>query len=229
MFQLFESLSNSSLYYKEDFVFCVAITKCICLVLFLCEFLIRQWVNSREFYGLEIHKKINPTNVNPIKWSNTLKQFVWIVWVCLTNFRGWRLKRWQRKLSNLRMPNCKAIIWLLVIHYRFCYIVMIDDKEVSESNRQFLQNWYTKKEEQKQKKCIKEQAESYDFTPSARDPDRLHIQYPYPYDSIYKLQNSASHQPTSNKHVTKNQQQFNQILARANTLPPLDSREQRPR
>lgn len=127
------------------------------------------------------------------------------------------------------MANCKAIIWLLVIHYQFCYIVTIDDKEVSESNRQFLQNWYTKKEEQKQKKCIKEQAESYDFTPSARDPDRLHIQYPYPYDSIYKLQNSASHQPTSNKHVTKNQQQFNQILARANTLPPLDSREQTPR
>lgn len=30
-------------------------------------------------------------------------------------------------------------------------LVMIDDKEVSESNRQFLQNWYTKKEEKKTK------------------------------------------------------------------------------
>ena len=106
---------------------------------------------------------------------------------------------------------------------------MIDDKEVSESNRQFLQNWYTKKEEQKQKKYMKEQAESYDFITSERDSDRLHIQYPYPYDSVYKLQNSASHQPTSHKHVTKNQQHFNQILARATTLPPLETRKQRPR
>ena len=38
----------------------------------------------------------NPLSANPIKWSNTLKQFVRnsrrIVWMCLTNFEGLAFK-----------------------------------------------------------------------------------------------------------------------------------------
>ena len=52
---------------------------------------------SERILNANISKKwANPLSVNPIKWSNTLKQFVansqQIVWVLLMIFWGWRLK-----------------------------------------------------------------------------------------------------------------------------------------
>ena len=38
----------------------------------------------------------NPLNVNPTKWSNTLTQKEYVVWVCLTILGGWRLKDQQK-------------------------------------------------------------------------------------------------------------------------------------
>ena len=45
--------------------------------------------------------KIIPLSANPLKWSNTLKQFVGnnrrVVWVCLTIMWGWHLKGYDTK------------------------------------------------------------------------------------------------------------------------------------
>lgn len=76
---------------------------------------------------------------------------------------------------------------------------------------------------------MKEQAESFDYLQNAHDSDRLNVQYPYSYESIYKLQQKSSYQPPTQKHITKNQKQFEEILAKAKYLPPLESREQKPR
>ena len=52
----------------------------------------------RNFLEVVLQHKaqFNPLSTNPAKWSNTLKQFVGfgrrIVWVCLANSWGWRLK-----------------------------------------------------------------------------------------------------------------------------------------
>ena len=52
---------------------------------------------------------INPLSTSPIKWSNTLKQFIglcqWIIWVCLTILWSWRLK--GRKLLT------RLLIWIM--------------------------------------------------------------------------------------------------------------------
>ncbi|XP_057312632.1 protein phosphatase 1 regulatory subunit 42-like [Hydractinia symbiolongicarpus] len=109
-------------------------------------------------------------------------------------------------------------------------LVMIDSKEVTESNRQFLQNWYANKEAKRQlKKQLRQQTESYDFmVKSVRDSNRLYLNYPYSKDtSLYRLQESTRYgfQPITNKHISKPHKQFAEVLAKAKDgkyLPPLE-------
>jgi len=111
-------------------------------------------------------------------------------------------------------------------------LVMIDDKEVSESNRQFLQNWYAKKEAKKQmKKQLREKSESYGYMANDKATDSLALKYPYSYDTLYKLQESSLYQQSQQKYISKNQKQFEEILAKARdmkSLPPLEQRARYP-
>ena len=51
--------------------------------------------NPYALLGFNFLITVNPLDINPIKWSNTLKQFLhffWrIVWLCLTILWGWRV------------------------------------------------------------------------------------------------------------------------------------------
>ena len=51
--------------------------------------------NPYALLGFNFLITVNPLDTNPIKWSNTLKQFLhffWrIVWLCLTILWGWRV------------------------------------------------------------------------------------------------------------------------------------------
>ena len=48
--------------------------------------------HNHKFFSVIKKRILNHLNVDPTKWSNTLKQFV-CSWVCLTFLRGWHLKR----------------------------------------------------------------------------------------------------------------------------------------
>lgn len=115
-------------------------------------------------------------------------------------------------------------------------LVMINQKEVTQSTRQFLQNWYANKEAKKQEKLqAKERAESFDYIEGDFERDRLHSNYPYSLSNVYQDQEevlSMSRLPNS-KHLVKHHKQFVEVLAKAKeqrrlkTLPPLEQVEPR--
>ena len=73
-------------YYAEDNIPCIVTDNINDLIKSL----------KKAFIGLFQWLDDNPVSANPIKWSNTLKQFLAssrrIVWVCLTILWGWRLE-----------------------------------------------------------------------------------------------------------------------------------------
>jgi len=104
---------------------------------------------------------------------------------------------------------------------------MINEKEVSESTRQFLQNWYANKEARKQlRKQSKERAESIDVITSWHgDRDTLEQNYPYSLDTVYDKDLTPERLPNS-KHLMKHHKQFVEVLAKARRNKPLPPLEQ---
>lgn len=112
---------------------------------------------------------------------------------------------------------------------------MINQKEVTGSTRQFLQNWYANKEAKRQEKMqAKERAESFEYIED--DTNHLHMNYPYSLTNVYQDQVeevlSMSRLPNS-KHLVKHHRQFVEVLAKAKeqhrlkSLPPLEQVEAR--
>ena len=106
---------------------------------------------------------------------------------------------------------------------------MINQKEVSDSTRQFLQNWYANKEAKKQTwRLSKERAESIDVIQGEEHYNSLDPKYPYSLDSVYDKRNLAIAERLPNsKHILKHHKQFVEVLAKASRLPPLEQSQQR--
>lgn len=104
---------------------------------------------------------------------------------------------------------------------------MINDKEVSDSTRRFLQNWYANKEAKKRmRKESKERAESIDLVQG--EYESLDSKYPYSLDSVYDKRNlTIAERLPNSKHILKHHKQFVEVLAKASRLPPLDQSQPR--
>lgn len=105
---------------------------------------------------------------------------------------------------------------------------MINEKEVSDSTRRFLQNWYANKEAKKRtQKLSKERAESIDLIQGV-EYDSLDPKYPNSLDSVYDKRNLAVAERLPNsKHILKHHKQFVEVLAKASRLPPLEQSQPR--
>lgn len=104
---------------------------------------------------------------------------------------------------------------------------MINEKEVSDSTRRFLQNWYANKEAKKRtRKLSKERAESIDFMQG--EYYSLDSKYPYSLDAVHDKRNIAIAEKLPNsKHLLKHHKQFVEVLAKASRLPPLEQSQPR--
>lgn len=104
---------------------------------------------------------------------------------------------------------------------------MINEKEVSDSTRRFLQNWYANKESKKRtRKLSKERAESIDLIQG--EYESLDPKYPYSLDSVYDKRNlTIAERLPNSKHILKHHKQFVEVLAKASRLPPLEQSQPR--
>ncbi|XP_066917917.1 protein phosphatase 1 regulatory subunit 42-like [Clytia hemisphaerica] len=100
---------------------------------------------------------------------------------------------------------------------------MINEKEVSNSTRQFLENWYANKEAKKQiRKQSKDRSNSIDVMHNSA----LDARYPYSADSVYDAGSLVAEQLPNSKHLLRHHKQFVEVLAKARRkpLPPLEQR-----
>ena len=56
-----------------------------------------------QYFNWFTIKSVDALSVNPTKWSNTLKQFRRIVWVCLIILRDWR--KMIKRIKGLLLQN----------------------------------------------------------------------------------------------------------------------------
>ena len=132
------------------------------------------------------------------------------------------------KLNVSENPLCKKKKYIDKIIIMSSSLVMINGKEVSESNRQFLKSWYANKEAKKRQKRINGYSNSCDYVNTSSYTDG-ELRAPYSFDTFHRDSSYAVYSGNgllNGKHLSKQHQQFVEVLARSNhssnTLPPLD-------